>query len=196
MYDEIGFKQDDEGEYKSRYCAHMDCLKWVKRDSYLPQGSQGLKAVTTAKLGYDPIELDPEVMTKYVYFFKVIDFRFAYEQPQTLAQYSVSDAVATYYLYMKYIHPFIFSLCNIIPLNPDDVLRKGSGTLCETLLMVSLPFQRLTFRCKRIKKASCYRINTLIQRRSIMMVIYWRVRLMLVVMLRHWKQEFLEAIFL
>ena len=67
MYDEIGFKQDAEGEYKSKYCAHMDCLKWVKRDSYLPQGSQGLKAVTTAKLGYDPIELDPEVMTKYLY---------------------------------------------------------------------------------------------------------------------------------
>lgn len=58
------------------------------------------------------------------------------EQPQTLAQYSVSDAVATYYLYMKYVHPFIFSLCNIIALCPDEVLRKGSGTLCETLLMV------------------------------------------------------------
>ena len=64
MYDEIGFMKDDEGEYKSRYCAHMDCLKWVKRDSYLPHGSHGLKAVTTAKLGYDPLELDPEVMTK------------------------------------------------------------------------------------------------------------------------------------
>lgn len=60
------------------------------------------------------------------------------EQPQTLAQYSVSDAVATYYLYMKYVHPFIFSLCNIIPLCPDEVLRKGTGTLCETLLMVSV----------------------------------------------------------
>jgi len=66
--------------------------------------------------------------------------RYAVEQPQVLAQYSVSDAVATYYLYMKYVHPFIFSLCNIIPLNPDDVLRKGSGTLCETLLMVTLTF--------------------------------------------------------
>lgn len=64
--------------------------------------------------------------------------RYAIEQPQILAQYSVSDAVATYYLYMKYVHPFIFSLCNIIPLNPDEVLRKGSGTLCETLLMVRL----------------------------------------------------------
>lgn len=62
--------------------------------------------------------------------------RYAIEQPQILASYSVSDAVATYYLYMKYVHPFIFSLCNIIPLNPDEVLRKGSGTLCETLLMV------------------------------------------------------------
>jgi len=104
----------------------MDCFRWVKRDSYLPHGSHGLKAVTAVKLGYTPVELDPENMT-----------RFAYEQPQTLAQYSVSDAVATYYLYMKFVHPFIFSLCNIIPLIPDEVLRKGSGTLCEMLLMVS-----------------------------------------------------------
>lgn len=81
--------------------------------------------MTTAKLGYHPIELDPELMTPY-----------AIEQPQQLAAYSVSDAVATYYLYMKYVNPFVFSLCNIIPLNPDEVLRKGSGTLCETLLMV------------------------------------------------------------
>ncbi|KAJ7293865.1 hypothetical protein C8J57DRAFT_1112502 [Mycena rebaudengoi] len=125
MFLETGFAKDAEDEYKSRTCVHMDCFRWVKRDSYLPQGSQGLKAVTTAKLGYNPIELDPELMTPY-----------ALEQPQILAQYSVSDAVATYYLYMKYVHPFIFSLCNIIPLNPDEVLRKGSGTLCETLLMV------------------------------------------------------------
>ncbi|GAA5902780.1 hypothetical protein JCM6882_004064 [Rhodosporidiobolus microsporus] len=125
MYKEIGFQKDAEEEFKSRSCVHMDCFRWVKRDSYLPQGSQGLKAVTVAKLGYNPIELDPELMTPY-----------AAEQPQTLAQYSVSDAVATYYLYMKYVHPFVFSLCNIIPLNPDEVLRKGSGTLCETLLMV------------------------------------------------------------
>ncbi|PLW15756.1 hypothetical protein PCANC_13456 [Puccinia coronata f. sp. avenae] len=125
MFKEIGFNPDSESEFRSRTCIHMDCFKWVKRDSYLPQGSQGLKSVTVAKLGYNPIELDPELMTPY-----------AVEQPQTLAQYSVSDAVATYYLYMKYVHPFIFSLCNIIPLNPDEVLRKGSGTLCETLLMV------------------------------------------------------------
>ncbi|KAK9452621.1 hypothetical protein V1511DRAFT_507411 [Dipodascopsis uninucleata] len=125
MYKEIGFQKDSEDEYKSSYCCHMDCFRWVKRDSYLPQGSQGLKSVTRAKMGYDPIEIDPELMTKY-----------ASEQPQTLSEYSVSDAVATYYLYMKYIHPFIFSLCNIIPLNPDEVLRKGTGTLCEMLLMV------------------------------------------------------------
>lgn len=125
MYQEIGFQKDSEEEYKSTQCVHMDCFRWVKRDSYLPQGSQGLKAVTTAKLGYNPIEIDPELMTPY-----------AIEKPQTMAEYSVSDAVATYYLYMKYVHPFIFSLCNIIPLNPDEVLRKGTGTLCEMLLMV------------------------------------------------------------
>lgn len=125
LFDEIGFAKDNEGEYKSKYCVHMDCYRWVKRDSYLPQGSQGLKAVTTAKLGYNPIELDPELMTPY-----------AYEKPQLLSEYSVSDAVATYYLYYKYVHPFVFSLCTIIPLNPDEVLRKGTGTLCEMLLMV------------------------------------------------------------
>jgi DNA polymerase epsilon subunit 1 len=52
-----------------------------------------------------------------------------------LAEYSVSDAVATYYLYIKHIHDFIFALCTIIPMTPDEVLRKGSGTLCENLLM-------------------------------------------------------------
>lgn len=125
LYQEIGFQKDSEDEYKSGHCVHMDCFRWVKRDSYLPQGSQGLKAVTTAKLGYNPLEIDPELMTPY-----------ASEKPQVMAEYSVSDAVATYYLYMKYVHPFIFSLCNIIPLNPDEVLRKGTGTLCEMLLMV------------------------------------------------------------
>lgn len=125
MFQEIGFRVDSEGEFKSSYCVHMDCFRWVKRDSYLPQGSQGLKSVTTAKLGYNPIEIDPELMTPY-----------AQERPQIMAEYSVSDAVATYYLYMKYVHPFIFSLCTIIPLNPDEVLRKGTGTLCEMLLMV------------------------------------------------------------
>ncbi|KAK3293009.1 uncharacterized protein B0H64DRAFT_363312 [Chaetomium fimeti] len=125
MYHEIGWKKDSEDQYKCSYSVHMDCFHWVNRDSYLPQGSRGLKAVTVAKLGYDPDELDPELMTPY-----------ANERPQTLAEYSVSDAVATYYLYMKYVHPFIFSLCTILPLGPDDTLRKGTGTLCEMLLMV------------------------------------------------------------
>ncbi|RMY26027.1 hypothetical protein D0867_00337 [Hortaea werneckii] len=125
MYREIGFRKNSDDVYQSTHCAHMDAFAWVNRDSYLPQGSRGLKAVTVAKLGYDPDELDPELMTPY-----------AAERPQVLAEYSVSDAVATYYLYMKYVHPFIFSLCTIIPLGPDDVLRKGTGTLCEMLLMV------------------------------------------------------------
>lgn len=36
--------------------------RWVKRDSYLPVGSHNLKAAAKAKLGYDPVELDPEEM--------------------------------------------------------------------------------------------------------------------------------------
>ena len=125
MEQEIGFKCITSGECLSRSAVHMDCFHWVNRDSYLPQGSRGLKAVTKYKLGYDPVEVDPEDMVK-----------FAAEQPQAMASYSVSDAVATYYLYMTYVHPFIFSLSTIIPMPPDEVLRKGSGTLCEMLLMV------------------------------------------------------------
>ncbi|XP_040208047.1 DNA polymerase epsilon catalytic subunit A [Rana temporaria] len=134
MLQEIGFQKDNQGEYKSTSCIHMDCYRWVKRDSYLPVGSQNLKAAAKAKLGYDPVELDPEEMC-----------RMATEEPQVLATYSVSDAVATYYMYMKYVHPFIFALCTIIPMEPDEVLRKGSGTLCEALLMVQAYHANIIF---------------------------------------------------
>ncbi|KAL7468775.1 hypothetical protein ACHAXS_009012 [Conticribra weissflogii] len=120
-----GENNDNSSEYRGRTSVHLDAFCWVKRDSYLPQGSQGLKAVTKYKLGYDPVEVDPEDMV-----------RFARDRPSHMASYSVSDAVATYYLYDKYVHMFIFSLCTIIPMGPEDVLRKGSGTLCEALLMV------------------------------------------------------------
>jgi hypothetical protein len=52
----------------SRICVFS---RWVKRDSYLPVGSHNLKAAAKAKLGYDPVELDPEDMC-----------RMATEQPQ------------------------------------------------------------------------------------------------------------------
>ncbi len=97
----------------------MDCYYWVDRDAYLPQGSRGLKAVTKAKLHYDPIEVDPEIMV-----------HLAKTETQKLAEYAISDAVATHMLYTKHIHGFIFALCTIIPMSPDEVLRKGSGTLC------------------------------------------------------------------
>ena len=126
MRNYIGFFKDAQDEYRHNNCIHMDAFKlhsknilngqicllhrWVQRDSYLPMGSQNLKAVTKAKLGYVPEEIDPEEM-----------LTFARENPKVLANYSVSDAVATYYLYSKYVHPFIFALCTIIPLYPGDV---------------------------------------------------------------------------
>ncbi|CAD8196110.1 unnamed protein product [Paramecium pentaurelia] len=128
---EIGIKKNEENnEYYGRYVIHMDCFAWVERDAYLPQGSHGLKAVTKAKLGYQPIEVDPEKMVSM-----------AMQDSQQFAGYSISDSVATYWLYRKHIHDFILALCTIIPLSPDEVLRKGSGTLCECLLMAQA-FQR------------------------------------------------------
>lgn len=53
--------------------------RWVKRDSYLPVGSHNLKAAAKAKLGYDPVELDPEEMC-----------RMATEEPQVFPPCTVS----------------------------------------------------------------------------------------------------------
>ena len=53
----------------------------------------------------------------------------ASDRKNEMARYSVSDVVCTCFLYMKYVHPFLF-FCDIILLNPGDVLRKGSGTIC------------------------------------------------------------------
>jgi len=33
----------NQGECRAKFAPHLDCFAWVKRDSYLPQGSQGLK---------------------------------------------------------------------------------------------------------------------------------------------------------
>lgn len=39
----IGFKKNSQGDYWATHSLHLDCFRWVKRDSYLPAGSQGLK---------------------------------------------------------------------------------------------------------------------------------------------------------
>lgn len=151
MEKEIGVYEDN-GEYKGRASVHMDCFYWVKRDAYLPQGSHGLKKVTKAKLGYDPVELDPEDMVPY-----------AREKPHQLAAYSVSDAVATFYLYKKMIHDFIFALSTIIPLYPDDILRKGSGTLCEDLLMAQAFTRNIIFPNKTLEQKEKFYNGNLIE---------------------------------
>ena len=66
LYDELGFRCDRKtGECRSRSALHLDAFAWVKRDSYLPAGSHGLKAVTKAKLKYNPVEVDAEDMLPF-----------------------------------------------------------------------------------------------------------------------------------
>ena len=138
-------------QYAGRYATHIDCLHWVERDSYLPQGSHGLKAVTREKLGYEPIEVDPEKMVQS-----------ARETPKQFCAYSVSDALATYHLYRLMIHDFIFALCTIIPTNPDEVLRAGSGTLCEDLLMTQAFKKHIIFPAKQVTEFEKFHNSNLI----------------------------------
>jgi DNA polymerase epsilon subunit 1 len=65
LENEIGISTSGNEEFTGRFACHLDCFAWVQRDSYLPQGSRGLKKVTQAKLGYNPTELDPELMLQY-----------------------------------------------------------------------------------------------------------------------------------
>ena len=60
----------------------------------------------------------------------------------------------------RYINPFIFSLATIIPMAPDEVLRKGSGTLCESLLMVKAFEHNVICPNKHVSKnASFYKVR-------------------------------------
>ncbi|CAA9989020.1 DNA polymerase epsilon, catalytic subunit a, putative [Plasmodium knowlesi strain H] len=132
---EIGFIMNyTKQECACNFILNIDAYKWVERDSYLPNGSRTLKSVCKIKLKYNPTEVDPELMVSI-----------AKKNPQHLAVYSVSDAVATFYLYDKFIHNFLFALCSIIPMNPDNVLRQGSGTLCEQLLMAEAYKKNILF---------------------------------------------------
>ena len=51
---------------------------------------------------------------------------------------------------MLQIHDFIFALCTIIPTCPDDGLRRGSGTLCENLLMAQAYQANVIFPNKQV----------------------------------------------
>ncbi|MES1919714.1 DNA polymerase epsilon catalytic subunit, variant 2, partial [Bonamia ostreae] len=58
LFAEIGVFRSKK-TFRGKFCLHLDAFCWVHRDSYLPIGSQGLKAVVREKMGYEPDELDP-----------------------------------------------------------------------------------------------------------------------------------------
>jgi hypothetical protein len=77
------------------HAPHLDVFKWVARDSYLPQGSQGLKEVTRIKLQYQPVEVAPEEMVEKAlkeaqvllfYFFLISHLSRLWQHTQSLIQ--------------------------------------------------------------------------------------------------------------
>ena len=76
--------------------------------------------------------------------------------------FSVSDSVATWFLYLVQIHDFIFALCTIIPTYPDEVLRRGSGVLCEYLLMAQAYRGNIIFPNKQVEKFEKFHNSNLI----------------------------------
>ena len=61
------------------------------------------------------------------------------------------------------IHDFIFALCTIIPTYPDEVLRRGSGVLCEYLLMAQAFRGNIIFPNKQVEDKERYYQGKLIE---------------------------------
>lgn len=61
------------------------------------------------------------------------------------------------------IHDFIFALCTIIPTFPDEVLRRGSGVLCEYLLMAQAFRGNIIFPNKQVEDKERYHNGKLIE---------------------------------
>lgn len=118
--EQFGF-QKYKTTFVSRKYIHLDLIYWVMRDSYLPMGKRRLKDVARSKLQFEADDVDPELMMKL-----------ALEAPHTMLHYNISDIVATYLLNQKFVENFIFALGSIVPLTPDNLLRKGTGSICDT----------------------------------------------------------------
>eukprot|EP00798_Chlamydomonas_sp_ICE-L_P017971 gene17971-24376_t len=146
IYEEMGFKMtatnggggtnSGGGEWLSRHAVHMDCLHWVNRDSYLPQGSRGLKSPPP---GAPPPSNPQRTITQpdhnRAHSERILETK--KRSPLVVTLSTLGDKACLFdHPKGLYIHPFIFSLATVIPMPPDEVLRKGSGTLCEQLLLV------------------------------------------------------------
>jgi len=79
----------DKKFYCLTYAPHLEVFRWVQRDSYLPQGSQGLKEDKKKTKISSPRNRPEEMVEK------------ACSQPQLMSSYSVSDVVVMYYLYQN-----------------------------------------------------------------------------------------------
>lgn len=110
--------------FQSPDCVHLDLYRWTERDSMLPLGQRGLKDVTRVKLGFEPDEVDPEEMMPL-----------ALRDAPAMIMYNASDVVATSLLNEKFVETFVYALGSIVPMNPDDILRSGSGSLCEAAIL-------------------------------------------------------------
>ena len=117
---ELGFSGKDN-EYTCKYASHLDAIYWVKRDSYLPQGSHGLKVSGVASSPVCAPTHPPfvawgdsasllvltlcagphQAVTKAKLGYDPLEIppedmvRMASVNPKHMASYSVSDAVAT-----------------------------------------------------------------------------------------------------
>ena len=84
------------------------------------------QSVTKAKLGFDPIEVNPEDM-----------LRFAAEEPQTMASYSVSDAVRSLIILVSSVtapaplqeHGMLLHHCNIGATHPQMQISSHQAGL-------------------------------------------------------------------
>lgn len=126
MEEEIGIQKQQSEEYNGRFACHLDAFHWVNRDSYLPQGSRGLKAVTKYKLGYDPKEIHPEDMLPYAQNRPQVSQRGQSIMMRWVPACSEPESFRRLHLCM---HLFAHGPCALRLTDPTDSPLAGNGCL-------------------------------------------------------------------
>lgn len=133
-------------------CMMCDAYFWMKRDSYLSKGFQGLKSASKILLHVNAMETDHSTQAReWVYIRNVLlnpdhpsnqdpeaaeAHRVeAYEKVLRFAAYNMSDVFITDIFIRESIMYFNLALAGLIPETVDEVSRNPRGEQCELKLM-------------------------------------------------------------
>jgi DNA polymerase epsilon subunit 1 len=142
-YFEPIFRKSDY-PYKRRGQINIDAIDFIRRDSYLSKGNQGLKDVAKILLRIEPLEIDHEETVKILDKINGewtnpehpgYDLERARDEVQHLAYYCASDVYVTSILLEDHVINLDFSLSSIMPLTVNETARNKRGSMIDAMVL-------------------------------------------------------------